>query len=37
MTSIQPELQVCPKKLIKDSNVENLPDPKVEPVNGPAV
>lgn len=28
---------VCPKKLIKDSNVENLPDPKVEPINGPMV
>ena len=28
---------VCPKKLIKDSNVENLPDPSSQPKNGPAV
>ena len=28
---------VCPKKLIKDSNVENLGEPKAQPVNGPAV
>ena len=28
---------VCPKKLIKDSNVENLPDPNNQPKNGPAV
>ena len=28
---------VCPKKLIKDSNVENLPDPNTQPKNGPAV
>ena len=28
---------VCPKKLIKDSNVENLEDPVVKPVNGPAI
>ena len=28
---------VCPKKLIKDSNVENLPDPSTQPKNGPAV
>ena len=28
---------VCPKKLIKDSNVENLPDPGTQPKNGPAV
>ena len=29
---------VCPKKLIKDSNVENLPDPDVvHSINGPAI
>lgn len=28
---------VCPKKLIKDSNVENLGEPKLQPVNGPTV
>ena len=28
---------VCPKKLIKDSNVENLPAPNTQPKNGPAV
>ena len=29
---------VCPKKLIKDSNVENLPDPNVVvSMNGPAI
>ena len=28
---------VCPKKLIKDSNVENLGEPKAQPVNGPSV
>ena len=28
---------VCPKKLIKDSNVENLEDPVVKPINGPAI
>ena len=28
---------VCPKKLIKDSNVENLEDPNVKPINGPAI
>ena len=28
---------VCPKKLIKDSNVENLPDPNTQPKNGPEV
>ena len=29
---------VCPKKLIKDSNVENLPDPDVvQSINGPAI
>ena len=29
---------VCPKKLIKDSNVENLPDPSVkQPMNNPEV
>ena len=28
---------VCPKKLIRDSKVETLPDPKVEPINGPAL
>jgi len=28
---------VCPKKLIKDSNVENLDDPNVKPINGPAI
>ncbi|MGM9588739.1 MAG: RnfABCDGE type electron transport complex subunit B [Faecousia sp.] len=28
---------VCPKKLIKDSNVENLDDPNVKSVNGPAI
>ena len=25
---------VCPKKLIKDSNVEHLGEPNAEPVNG---
>ena len=28
---------VCPKKLIRDSNVENLPDPGVKPLNNPEV
>ena len=28
---------VCPKKLIKDSKVETLGEPKAQPVNGPAV
>ena len=28
---------VCPKKLIKDSNVENLEDPNVKSINGPAI
>ena len=28
---------VCPKKLIKDSNVENLDDPNVKSINGPAI
>ena len=28
---------VCPKKLIRDSNVENLPDPNIQPKNGPAI
>ena len=28
---------VCPKKLIKDSNVENLGEPNAQPINGPAV
>ena len=28
---------VCPKKLIKDSNVEHLPEPNVQPKNGPRV
>ena len=28
---------VCPKKLIKDSNVENLGDPTVKPMNNPDV
>ena len=28
---------VCPKKLIKDSNVEHLPDPGVQPKNGPEI
>ena len=28
---------VCPKKLIRDSNVENLDDPVVKPLNGPAI
>ena len=28
---------VCPKKLIKDSNVENLDDPSVKSINGPAI
>ena len=28
---------VCPKKLIKDSNVENLQDPVVKPMNNPEV
>ena len=28
---------VCPKKLIKDSNVENLPEPNLQPKNSPEV
>ena len=28
---------VCPKKLIKDSNVENLEDPTVKSINGPII
>lgn len=28
---------VCPKKLIKDSNVENLEDPNVKSINGPVI
>ena len=28
---------VCPKKLIKDSNVENLEDPVVKPMNNPEI
>ena len=28
---------VCPKKLIKDSNVENLEDPHVKSINGPEI
>ena len=28
---------VCPKKLIKDSKVEHLQDPSVQPKNGPAI
>ena len=28
---------VCPKRLIKDSNVENLEDPNVKSINGPAI
>ena len=28
---------VCPKHLIKDSKVETLKDPVVEPLNGPKI